>query len=98
MTVKQCGFTEPRQGEANRTWRAAILTSPWRGEVAERSEAGGGDVMAARRLPINNFRRANARRLRTNATDTEMRLWKRLRTIPTFGTHFRRQVPIGPYI
>jgi very-short-patch-repair endonuclease len=54
--------------------------------------------MAAKRLPINNFRRANARRLRTNATGTEMRLWKRLRTIPTFGTHFRRQVPIGPYI
>jgi len=25
-------------------------------------------------------------------------LWKRLRTIETEGTHFRRQVPIGPYV
>ncbi|MGH6671582.1 MAG: endonuclease domain-containing protein, partial [Xanthobacteraceae bacterium] len=27
-----------------------------------------------------------------------MLLWKRLRTIGTAGTHFRRQVPIGPYV
>ncbi len=49
-------------------------------------------------MPIDRFRRAIARRLRTRATETEMLLWKRLRDIETDGTHFRRQVPIGPYV
>ena len=47
---------------------------------------------------IEQFRRANARRLRTSATSAEQRLWKELRKIPVYGTHFRRQVPLGPYI
>jgi very-short-patch-repair endonuclease len=25
-------------------------------------------------------------------------LWRALKNIPTFGTHFRRQAPIGPYV
>jgi very-short-patch-repair endonuclease len=33
-----------------------------------------------------------------NATDAEGRLWRRLRRFPIAGTHFRRQVPIGPYV
>src|ERR1700739_1075315 len=49
-------------------------------------------------LPIDRFRRANALRLRKKATPTEVLLWKRLRTITPEGTHFRRQVPIGPYV
>jgi very-short-patch-repair endonuclease len=48
--------------------------------------------------PIGRFRRAVARRLRSRTTDTEIALWKRLRGIQTEGTHFRRQVPIGPYV
>jgi very-short-patch-repair endonuclease len=47
---------------------------------------------------INRFRREAARRLRFNRTDAEDRLWRRLRHWPMQGTHFRRQVPIGPYI
>ncbi|MGB6539381.1 MAG: endonuclease domain-containing protein, partial [Xanthobacteraceae bacterium] len=47
---------------------------------------------------MDRFRRASARRLRAKATETEVLLWKRLRTIETEGTHFRRQVPIGPYV
>jgi very-short-patch-repair endonuclease len=39
-----------------------------------------------------------ARRLRANATGAEVRLWKMLRQLPASGTHFRRQVPIGPYV
>ncbi|MGD0023731.1 MAG: endonuclease domain-containing protein [Xanthobacteraceae bacterium] len=54
--------------------------------------------MASNDLPLDRFRRASARRLRLSATETEVLLWKRLRTIETAGTHFRRQVPIGPYI
>jgi very-short-patch-repair endonuclease len=47
---------------------------------------------------IDKVHRATARRLRINATDAEARLWRRLRRFPIAGTHFRRQVPIGPYV
>ena len=47
---------------------------------------------------IQQFRRRTAKRLRTNATGAEQQLWKMLRTLPLSGSHFRRQVPIGPYI
>jgi very-short-patch-repair endonuclease len=47
---------------------------------------------------LKRFRLATARRLRAEATRAESRLWKELRKLPTFGTHFRRQVPLGSYI
>lgn len=42
----------------------------------------------------------NAPRLRKTMTDAERRLWKALRgEMPeTVGTHFRRQMAIGPYV
>jgi len=43
--------------------------------------------------------RGRARALRRRATEPEQKLWWHLRHhIPLDGTHFRRQVPIGPYI
>ncbi|HKS61088.1 MAG TPA: DUF559 domain-containing protein [Xanthobacteraceae bacterium] len=43
--------------------------------------------------------RSRARGLRHRATEPEQKLWWHLRhRLPTQGTHFRRQVPIGPYI
>jgi very-short-patch-repair endonuclease len=48
--------------------------------------------------PIDSFRRVTARRLRGQETEAEARLWKALQRIPVTGTHFRRQVPIGPYV
>jgi len=36
--------------------------------------------------------------LRSSATEPEQRLWRALKTIPVYGSHFRRQVPIGPYV
>jgi very-short-patch-repair endonuclease len=37
--------------------------------------------------------------LRRNATEAEKELWWHLRRkLPLKGTHFRRQVPIGPYV
>jgi very-short-patch-repair endonuclease len=54
--------------------------------------------MASKSSPIERFRHTTARRLRSEATATEVLLWKRLRTIELEGTHFRRQVPIGPYV
>jgi very-short-patch-repair endonuclease len=47
---------------------------------------------------ISGFRRRAAKRLRENSTGAEDRLWRRLRRFPISGTHFRRQVPIGPYV
>ena len=40
----------------------------------------------------------NARKLRTNMTDAERRLWQVLRLRQVEGLKFRRQFPIGRYI
>jgi very-short-patch-repair endonuclease len=45
-----------------------------------------------------SIRRAAAKRLRANATPHERILWRALKELPIEGTHFRRQVPIGPYV
>jgi very-short-patch-repair endonuclease len=50
------------------------------------------------RRTIASFRRDTARRLRANATGAKAHLWQQLKRSPMLGTHFRRQVPIGPYI
>jgi very-short-patch-repair endonuclease len=42
--------------------------------------------------------KARASRLRHTPTDAEKRLWRRLRNLQIKGSHFRRQVPIGPYV
>jgi very-short-patch-repair endonuclease len=47
---------------------------------------------------IDSFRRDTARRLRKNATYAEIKLWRHLRQVPMLGSHFRRQVPVGPYV
>jgi very-short-patch-repair endonuclease len=39
-----------------------------------------------------------ARRLRTEQTEVERRLWLELRDRRLLGCKFRRQVPLGPYI
>jgi very-short-patch-repair endonuclease len=51
------------------------------------------------KLPtIDQFKRATARRLRKDSTDSEARLWRHLKRLETRGTHFRRQMPIGKFI
>lgn len=43
--------------------------------------------------------RSNAPALRRNLTPPEKRLWRLLRErLPLDGTHFRRQVALGPYV
>ena len=49
------------------------------------------------RRTIDSFRRQTARRLRVNATNAETIVWRQLRKLEPEGTHFRRQVPVGPY-
>ena len=41
---------------------------------------------------------ARAKKLRSNMTDAERRLWYRLRAHRFGGYKFKRQVPIGPYV
>ncbi|MDP6623975.1 MAG: endonuclease domain-containing protein, partial [Alphaproteobacteria bacterium] len=41
---------------------------------------------------------ARARWLRQNATEAEKKLWTRLRRQQLEAAHFRRQVPIGPFV
>ena len=43
------------------------------------------------------IRRAAAKKLRANTTPHERILWRALKELPTEGTHFRRQAPVGPY-
>ena len=45
---------------------------------------------------LDRFKRRGARDGRTE-TDAEQMLWENLYRIPLEGTHFRRQVEIGPY-
>lgn len=48
--------------------------------------------------PISDFKRRTAKRLRENTTAAEDILWRHLRRLDIDGTHFRRQVIIGPYV
>ena len=41
---------------------------------------------------------SRSRVLRRNATDAEKALWRALKQIPVYGSHFRRQVPIGTFV
>jgi very-short-patch-repair endonuclease len=48
---------------------------------------------------MNDRQREFAHKMRTQPTNAERLLWQRLRhDIALNGTHFRRQVPIGPFI
>ena len=50
------------------------------------------------RMTASDFRRHTAKRLRANETAAEAALWRHLRRLDVKGSHFRRQVAIGPYI
>jgi very-short-patch-repair endonuclease len=48
--------------------------------------------------PISDFKRKAAKALRANTTTAEDILWRHLRKLEIKGSHFRRQVPIGPHV
>jgi very-short-patch-repair endonuclease len=77
---------------------ATLLPSPGGGGSAGVASRGGVTLMAGSRVLIKRSRLARARSLRAATTPTEILLWRRLRGIETKGTHFRRQVSIGPYV
>jgi very-short-patch-repair endonuclease len=47
---------------------------------------------------MSDFKKHRAAEMRGAMTDAERKLWRALRAIVLGGTHFRRQVVIGPYI
>jgi very-short-patch-repair endonuclease len=49
-------------------------------------------------VPVSLKLRSQARRLRREQTETESKLWVRLRARQLCGAKFRRQHPIGPFI
>jgi very-short-patch-repair endonuclease len=49
------------------------------------------------RFDRSKFKTANARRLRRNSTDVEMKLWQKLRNRQS-GVDFRRQHPAGGFV
>jgi very-short-patch-repair endonuclease len=60
---------------------------------------GEGRVWATRDRSIVPLNRIRARAMRAEATDAEKKLWWHLRhRLAISGTHFRRQVRLGPYI
>ena len=73
------------------------LPSPLRGGVG-----GGGPQMTSNMIeshPMDDRQRQFARSMRGQPTDAERVLWQRLRhDIQLNGSHFRRQVLVGPFI
>jgi len=51
-----------------------------------------------RRENLRDITHLRAHQLRRNTTDAEKKLWRHLRRLDLDGSHFRRQVPIGPYV
>ncbi len=54
-----------------------------------------------RRTPMPKSRKSGTlqgRSLRRRMTEAEKRLWWHLERVPVEGTHFRRQVALGPYV
>ncbi|MCL6706857.1 DUF559 domain-containing protein [Pseudomonas sp. R2.Fl] len=48
--------------------------------------------------PVPPQRRANARRMRKNLTEAELKLWNEIRAHRLMGLGFRRQMPVAGYI
>ena len=57
-----------------------------------------GDLKFKNMLPYRENLKTNARELRSNLTQAEARLWRRVRKKQLLGVQFYRQKPIGPYI
>jgi very-short-patch-repair endonuclease len=55
-------------------------------------------AMAMPQSAITKRTRRQAQTLRRSPTDAERKLWYLLRSLKSFGPHFRRQAPIGIYI
>ena len=66
----------------------SLLPSPLWGEGRVRGEM----------LRIAPYLQASAKRLRSEQTDAEQKIWMRLRSRQINGLKFRRQYVIGPYI
>lgn len=75
---------------------AQLLPLPASGERSDREAIRVRGSFGVRGAKV--FKTANARRLRLNSTNAELRLWNRLRSRSIEGCKFVRQEPIGPYV
>ncbi len=82
-------------GSGSQAVPRALIPSPGGGGAPPKA-AGWGDIMVGK--ATDRFRRNTARRLRANATNAETVLWRHLKKLEPHGTHFRRQVPLGPFV
>ena len=65
------------------------------GEMSPSSATEGGSLPHA---PVSKTLRANAKRMRSEMTDAELKLWNAVRANRLMGLTFRRQLPIANYI
>ena len=90
---KRTVATKSRVGSARKG--AADLTLPLVGRVVSAANREGSF------LPHSNIdpkTRTRAKKLRTELTKAEARMWNMLRDFRARGARFRRETPIGPYI
>ena len=71
------------------------LISPLEGEMPGRAEGG---RLAMTHFLVPQANRRNARKMRKQMTDAELKLWNELRAHRLVGFGFRRQLPIAGYI
>jgi very-short-patch-repair endonuclease len=79
---------------------APSLTLPLEGEGSEHKVLAGGGVLhrTGKNIYFTSAALSNAKRLRHEMTETERRLWYKLRGKRLGGFRFRKQVPVGSYI
>ena len=65
------------------------------GEMSPSSATEGGNLPHA---PVSQTLRANAKRMRSEMTDAELKLWNAIRANRLMGLTFRRQLPIANYV
>ena len=78
-----------------RDQQKASFTSPGKGEVGRAASGRGSTTSRFLRTPTMT---ARARRLRSNLTEAERKLWYALRREQIGGLSFRRQHPMGRYV
>ena len=89
---RPCRIAEIASGRERRHVRR-LQSPPLWGRCHEVTEGG-----TLPHTPVPPKARANARRMRKNLTDAELKLWNELRAHRLMGLGFRRQMPVAGYI
>ncbi len=106
MSDKRSRLPSPGGGgsPAERAGRGESAAAEGADEGIRAGFGGAGDATSPLAQPggsadrMRRFRLNSAKALRARSTDAERKLWRALDRLPLEGTHFRRQVSIGPYV